>query len=176
MSIDETSDASARLTPTKSVTLDLAARYPESFAYRMKNTFLGRPLVTEQLASERLGRAVALGVLILLVLRHGEETIWIAGDGGGVLAPAAAVAAALEQTAADHADVVRSEARVEARRGQPAATLTTYLRPYADGARVAADLEPRLRGRLAAITGVASGAVTVRPRVLAARQLKRHLP
>ena len=63
MSIQETSDASARLTPTKSVTLDLAARYPESFAYRMKNTFLGRPLVTEQLASERLGRAVALGVL-----------------------------------------------------------------------------------------------------------------
>jgi amino acid transporter len=29
----------------------------------MKNPFLGRPLVTEQLASERLGRAVALGVL-----------------------------------------------------------------------------------------------------------------
>ena len=138
--------------------------------------YLGIPADPAVRAWSLLAVIVVLGVLILLVLRHGEETIWIAGDGGGVLAPAAAVAAALEQTAADHADVVRSEARVEARRGQPAATLTTYLRPYADGARVAADLEPRLRGRLAAITGVASGAVTVRPRVLAARQLKRHLP
>jgi hypothetical protein len=119
---------------------------------------------------------VALGILILLVLRYGEETVWLAGDGGGVLAPAAAIAAALEQAAADHAEVVRSEATVQARRGEPAATLTAYLRPYADGARVAADLEVRLRARLAAITGVASGAVTVRSRVLGVRQLKRHLP
>ena len=117
-----------------------------------------------------------LGILILLVLRHGEETVWIAGDGGGVLAPAAVIAAALEQAAAGHADVVRSEASVTTRRGELAATLTTYLRPYADAARIAADLEPQLRGRLAAITGVAPGAVTVRPRVLDARQLKRYLP
>jgi len=63
MSIQEISDASERLTPTKSVALDLAAQYPESFAYRMKNLFLGKPLVTEQLASERLSRVTALGVL-----------------------------------------------------------------------------------------------------------------
>ena len=71
---------------------------------------------------------LVLGVLLLLLLRHGEETVWLAGDGGGVLAPAAAIAAALEQTAAEHADVVRSEATVETRRGEPAATLTAYLR------------------------------------------------
>ena len=46
MSIQEISDASERLTPTRSVALDLAAQYPESFAYRMKNLFLGKSLVT----------------------------------------------------------------------------------------------------------------------------------
>ena len=36
---------------------------PETRRYRMKNKLLGPPLVTEQLASERLGRPTALGVL-----------------------------------------------------------------------------------------------------------------
>jgi amino acid transporter len=36
---------------------------PETFGYRLKNKLLGPPLVTEQLSSERLGRAMALGVL-----------------------------------------------------------------------------------------------------------------
>ncbi len=138
--------------------------------------YLGIPSDPSVRAWALLGVILALGVLIMLVLRYGEETVWLAGEDGGVLAPAAPIAAALEQTAAGHADVVRSEASLEMRRGELAATLTTHLRPYADGARVAADLEPRLRGRLAALTGVAPGAVTVRPHVLGARQLKRYLP
>jgi len=36
---------------------------PETFRYRLKNVLLGPPLVTEQLATERLRNAVALGVL-----------------------------------------------------------------------------------------------------------------
>jgi amino acid transporter len=36
---------------------------PERRRYRLKNKLLGRPLVTEQLSSERLGRPTALGVL-----------------------------------------------------------------------------------------------------------------
>jgi amino acid transporter len=36
---------------------------PETFRYRMKNLLLGPPLVTEQLATERLSNVVALGVL-----------------------------------------------------------------------------------------------------------------
>ena len=36
---------------------------PETRRYRLKNKLLGPPLVTEQLASERLGRPIALGVL-----------------------------------------------------------------------------------------------------------------
>ena len=40
-----------------------AAEIPESRRYRLKNKLLGPPLVTEQLASERLTKPVALGVL-----------------------------------------------------------------------------------------------------------------
>ena len=36
---------------------------PETSRYRLKNKLLGPPLVTEQLASERLSRPIALGVL-----------------------------------------------------------------------------------------------------------------
>jgi hypothetical protein len=138
--------------------------------------YLGIPADPAVRAWILLALILILGLLILLVLRHGEETVWLAGEGGGVLAPAAGLATALERAAADHADVVRSEAQVGTRRGDLTATLTAYLRPYADGGRVAADLEPLLRGCLAAIAGSAPGTVTVRPRVLGAHQLKRHLP
>jgi amino acid transporter len=40
-----------------------ADNIPETKRYRLKNKLLGPPLVTEQLASERLGRPTALGVL-----------------------------------------------------------------------------------------------------------------
>ena len=36
---------------------------PETLAYRLKNRLLGPPLTTDQLASERLGKVAALGVL-----------------------------------------------------------------------------------------------------------------
>jgi amino acid transporter len=42
---------------------NLAKFYPETLDYRVKRFFLGRPLVTEQLAGERLNRRTALGVL-----------------------------------------------------------------------------------------------------------------
>ncbi|HEX6539014.1 MAG TPA: APC family permease, partial [Candidatus Dormibacteraeota bacterium] len=37
--------------------------YPESWAYRLKNLLLGRPLVSEQLSSQRLPKRLAFGVL-----------------------------------------------------------------------------------------------------------------
>jgi amino acid transporter len=40
-----------------------AADIPETLRYRLKNRLLGPPLVTEQLASERLRKPIALGVL-----------------------------------------------------------------------------------------------------------------
>jgi amino acid transporter len=46
-----------------SLPVDAAAAFPESSGYRLKNTLLGGPLVSEQLRHERLNRAIALGVL-----------------------------------------------------------------------------------------------------------------
>jgi amino acid transporter len=42
---------------------NLAKFYPESWDYRLKRLFLGKPLVSEQLSGERLNRPIALGVL-----------------------------------------------------------------------------------------------------------------
>jgi hypothetical protein len=36
---------------------------PDSIGYALKRLFLGKPLITEQLKSERLSNTVALGVL-----------------------------------------------------------------------------------------------------------------
>lgn len=41
----------------------LAAAYPETWQYRLKNRLLGPPMVTERLSSEKLSKRVALGVL-----------------------------------------------------------------------------------------------------------------
>ncbi len=49
--------------PPTAIPADGAAPYPESFRYRLKNSLLGRPLVSEQLKHERLSRPIALGVL-----------------------------------------------------------------------------------------------------------------
>ncbi|HTX63032.1 MAG TPA: amino acid permease, partial [Acidimicrobiales bacterium] len=40
-----------------------ADAFPETWRYRLKNSLLGKPLVSEQLRHERLNRAIALGVL-----------------------------------------------------------------------------------------------------------------
>lgn len=55
--------AAQRLTPRRKVARNLAKQFPETLGYRVKNRLLGQPLVTEQLASERMGKPTALGVL-----------------------------------------------------------------------------------------------------------------
>ena len=50
------------LAPEPVVVVD-ASTYPEAWTYRMKNVLLGRPLVSEQLSSERLPKRLAFGVL-----------------------------------------------------------------------------------------------------------------
>ena len=49
--------------PTVPLPGPAAAEIPESRRYRLKNKLLGPPLVTEQLASERLSKVIAMGVL-----------------------------------------------------------------------------------------------------------------
>ncbi len=50
-------------TPVLTSHANVSVVYPETLGYRLKRVLLGRPLVTEQLGAERLGRTVALGVL-----------------------------------------------------------------------------------------------------------------
>jgi len=60
------SDADKQLasnSPVLTSHANVASVYPETLGYRVKRIFLGKPYVTEQLAGERLNRAVALGVL-----------------------------------------------------------------------------------------------------------------
>lgn len=52
-----------RRAPVLTSHANLAKFYPESWDYRLKRFFLGKPLVTEQLSGQRLNRAIALGVL-----------------------------------------------------------------------------------------------------------------
>lgn len=56
-------EATERLQPTRAIAQDIGLLYPESVGYRLKKLFLGRPMVTEQLESERLWNPIALGVL-----------------------------------------------------------------------------------------------------------------
>ncbi len=51
------------MTRPSAIPVDSGAAYPETLRYRLKNTLLGPPLVSEQLRHERLTRPIALGVL-----------------------------------------------------------------------------------------------------------------
>jgi hypothetical protein len=122
------------------------------------------------------GVVVALAVLVWLVLRHGEETLWLPGEAGGVLVPAAALARLAEETACRHPEVVRAEAVLRVRGGAAGGAVRVYGRPLADAAHLAAEVELAVRDRLARVVGVAPARLVVRPRILTVPQLKRHLP
>ena len=123
------------------------------------------------------GVVIALGVLLWLVLRHGEETLWLpGGGGGGVLVPAAALARLAEETACRHPDVVSAAVVLRVRGGAVAAAARINGRPLADPARLAAEVELAVCERLARVVGVAPARLVVRPRILTVPQLKRHLP
>jgi hypothetical protein len=122
------------------------------------------------------GVVAVLAVLLWLVLRHGEETLWLPGTAGGVLVPAAALARLAAEAACRHPEVVRAEATLRVREGAPDGTVRVYGRPLADPARLAVEIEPAVRERLVQVVGVAPLRLVVRPRILTVPQLKRHLP
>ena len=138
--------------------------------------YLGIPADHASRAWLLAGVVIVLAVLVWLVLRHGEETLWLPGEAGGVLVPAAALARLAEETACRHPEVVRAEAVLRVREGAPGGTVRVYGRPLADPARLAAEVEPAVRERLARVVGVAPARLVVRPRILTVPQLKRHLP
>ena len=118
----------------------------------------------------------SVGLLLWLVLRHGEATFWLRHDGGGVLVPVAALQRLVEQAAARHPEVVSAEASLRVSGGRLGGVVRVYGRPLADPARLAAEVEPLVVRRLFVIAGADAAPVTVRPRILTVPQLKRHLP
>jgi hypothetical protein len=119
---------------------------------------------------------VAVGLLVWLVVRHGEPTVWLPHESGGVLVPLAPLQRLVEQAAARHPEVVRAEADIKASGGRLGGVVRVYGRPLADPARLAAEVEPLVVRRLFVITGADPAAVAVRPRILTVPQLKKFLP
>ena len=122
------------------------------------------------------GVVVIIGLLVWLVVRHGDETFWLAGAHGGVLVPAAPIVKTVEGAAARHPEVVRAEATLRASGAGLGGTVRVYGRPLADPARLSAEVEPLVRRRLRAVTGVEPAAVIIRPRILTVPELKKYLP
>jgi len=119
---------------------------------------------------------IVLGVLVWLVLRHGDEALWLPGEAGGVLVSAAALTRLAEQAACRNPEVVRAAVVLRVRQGAVGGMVRVYGRPLADRARLAAEVELAVRERLSRVVGRAPGRLVVRPRILTVPQLKRHLP
>ncbi|MFA4966201.1 MAG: hypothetical protein WC709_11295, partial [Thermoleophilia bacterium] len=79
--------------------------------------YLALPAGHRERALLLLGALVLVGLLLWLVLRHGERTLWLAAEEGGVLVPAGLLEGLAEQAARRDPDVVRAEARLRLGRG-----------------------------------------------------------
>ena len=138
--------------------------------------YLGIPADHASRAWLLAGVVVVLGVLVWLVLRYGDEALWLRGEAGGALVPAAALVALAEETACRHPEAVSAAAVLRVRGGAVGGTVRVYGRPLADSARLAAEVELAVRERLARVVGAAPARLVVRPRILTVPQLKRYLP
>ncbi len=139
--------------------------------------YLGLPSGHDGRAWWLLAAMVVLAVLVWLVLRAGDEMLWFSEGHGGVMVPAAVLQGFAERVACRHLEVVRAQARLRVSGGCVlSGTLWLYCRPLAGAEGVRAEVEAEVRGALATATGAQLGTLVVRPRVLAVRQLKRHLP
>jgi hypothetical protein len=119
---------------------------------------------------------IVLVLLVWLVLRHGDEMLWLGGESGGVLVPAAALERLAEASACRHPEVVRADACLRVRDGVPLGTLRVYGRPLADSARLGVEVENRVCREIFAVIGRRMTKLDVRTQVLAVGQLKRRLP
>ena len=120
---------------------------------------------------------VVLGILVWLVLRHGAETLWLAAEDGGVLAPRAGLERPAGVAAAgSHPDVVRAEVELSERGGALRARARVWARPLADAAAVGAAVDEAVRSSVSRLTGREVSRLDVRVRVLTVSQLGRRLP
>ena len=110
-----------------------AAAFSRSFS---PLAHLGLPATHGGRAWLLVGAMAVLALLVWLVVRAGEETLWLPAGRGGVLVPAATLQGFAEAVACRHAEVVRAEARLHARGGVLRGTLQLFCRPLADAGRV----------------------------------------
>jgi hypothetical protein len=120
--------------------------------------------------------AVALAFLLWLVARHDEPTLWLSTPEGGVAVRTSALEELAVREAEADEDVVRAEAELRVSRGALRADVRVYGRPLGDAARLGDEAAARVRAALVAVSGLDDVQVRVRPRILAVRQLARHLP
>ncbi len=120
--------------------------------------------------------AVVSAVLVWLVAREGEQTLWLAGPDGGVALPTAALERLAERRAEADDEVVRAEAQIRVSRAGLVADVRVFGRPFGDATRLGEQAAERVRSGLREVTGLADVRVTTRPRILAVRELARHLP
>ncbi len=129
-------------------------------------------------ATRTLVLAVVVAVLVLLVwlvLRGARESLWLPLGNGGLLVPAADVEARLAEAAERHPDVLRAEARLRSNGGTPGAGLRLVARPLADAPTLEAEVVAAVARELTAITGLASGPVAAKARVVSVHRLPRYL-
>lgn len=120
---------------------------------------------------------VVIAALVGLVLRHGDDMLWLPGEAGGVLLSAVDLQDAVETVARDsHPDALSAAVDLTARRGNLSGRLRMRARPLADVGSVTAAVEAAVRRKVVARTGRDLSRLTVRVRVVTVPQLKRHLP
>lgn len=120
---------------------------------------------------------VVLGALLWLVLRHGDETVWLGAADGGVLVPRIALERPAGAAAAgSHPDVVTAEIDLAQRGGALRARARVWARPLADTAAVGAAVDEAVRRDVVRRSGRELSRLDVRVRVLRVSQLARRLP
>ena len=123
------------------------------------------------------GALAGLGVLLWLVLRHGDATLWLASPDGGVLVRAADLQTRAGSAAVRrHPDVLRAEVELSQRGQALRARARVKARPLAPAGAVAAAVEEAVRASVTRLAGRDLERVDVRVRVLSVRALARYLP
>jgi hypothetical protein len=110
-----------------------------------------------------------------VVSRRGERRLRLSAEHGDVTVPLSALQRLVVAAALRHPDVVSAEARLRAAGGAPGGRLRLRVRPMADTAVVAADVEAQARAALDQVIGRETAQLSVTTEVLSVRQLGERL-
>ena len=109
------------------------------------------------------------------VSRRGERWLRLSAEHGNVMVPLSALQRLAVAAALRHPDVVSAEARLHAGGGAPVGRLRLRVRPMADAAVVATDVEAQALAALSQVIGRETTQLSVTTEVLSVRQLGERL-